>query len=119
MADLRVEPGGGLVEDEKLGVVHQGARDHEPAPHAARERLNPLPGPVGEGDEVEERHEKRFQRLAGGTGKVARVDPQVLHDGEVGVEVVVLGNDANPGPHPAARTRHRLPEHRKLAAARG
>ena len=118
VADLRVEPGGRLVEDQHLGVVDEGTRDHEPAPHPARERLDPVPGPVGEGDEVEEGHEEGLQRLAGGPREVARVDPQVLHDREVGVEVVVLRNDADPRPHPAARSRHRLAEHGQLPAAR-
>ena len=33
---LGVEAGGGLVEQEHLGVVHQAARDGEPALHAPR-----------------------------------------------------------------------------------
>jgi hypothetical protein len=36
-ADLDVHAGGGLVEDQQPRLVHQRARDHQPALHAARE----------------------------------------------------------------------------------
>ena len=117
VADLGVEAGRWLVEDEQFGVVDQGPRDHEPPPHAARQRLDPIAGSVREGDKVEERREIWPQRLAGRARKVARVDQQVLHHGEVGIEVVVLGDHSGAGPHLAPRGRHRLAEHGELAAA--
>ena len=35
-ADLDVDARRRLIEDEQLRLVHQGARDHQPALHAAR-----------------------------------------------------------------------------------
>src|SRR5262249_5923974 len=48
---LRIEPGGGLVEEEDARAVDEAARDLEPAAHAARVRprrlVAPLPEPYG------------------------------------------------------------------------
>ena len=41
VAGLRIEPGGRLVEQQKLGIVDQRPCDREPALHAAGQRLDP------------------------------------------------------------------------------
>ena len=51
---LRVEPGGRLVEEQHLGVVHEAARDGEPALHPARQRLDPVVAALGELGELEQ-----------------------------------------------------------------
>ena len=47
---LRVEAGGGLVEEQHRRPVHEGGREVEPAAHAARVGAG---GPVGGVGEVE------------------------------------------------------------------
>ncbi len=49
-----VEPGRRLVEDEDPRLVHEAARDLEPPPHAARERLHGLVGPLQQIDRREQ-----------------------------------------------------------------
>ena len=48
-----VDPGGGLVHDEHVGLPGEGAGDEHPALLAARERADLGGGPVGEPDDVE------------------------------------------------------------------
>ncbi len=50
----RVEAGGGLVEEQDLGVVDERVRQAEPLLHAARQRLDVLVALVAEVDELEE-----------------------------------------------------------------
>ena len=47
-AALRIEPGGGLVEEEDRGAVHDRPRHHEALRHAARERGHRLLRPFGQ-----------------------------------------------------------------------
>ena len=54
VARLRVEAGGGLVEQQQLGLVDERARDREPALHAARQRVDEVVAPVGELHELEQ-----------------------------------------------------------------
>ena len=54
VAGLRVEAGGGLVEQQQVGAVDQAAGDREPALHAAGEVLDPGLRLVGERDELEQ-----------------------------------------------------------------
>ena len=51
---LRVEPGGGLVEDDQQGITHQGLGDGQTSPLASRERGHPLGAQVVEADELED-----------------------------------------------------------------
>lgn len=53
-AGLRVEAGGGLVEEEDLGPVDEAERHVEAALHAARVALDLASGGVGEVEAVEE-----------------------------------------------------------------
>ena len=50
----RVEPGGGLVEEEHLRRVHQRPRDHHPLRLAAREQVGLLVGPVEQAELLEQ-----------------------------------------------------------------
>ena len=52
-AGLRIEPRGGLVEEEQLGVVDQRAGDREPLGLAAGEVLHAGAGLVDEADPLE------------------------------------------------------------------
>ena len=54
MAGLGVEAGGGFVEQEEVGLVHQRTRDGEPALHAAGQRIDPAVGAVFELHELEQ-----------------------------------------------------------------
>ena len=54
VAGLRVEAGRRLVEQQQLGLVDQRPGDREPPLHAARQRLDPLVGPVAELHELEQ-----------------------------------------------------------------
>ena len=62
----RVEAGGRLVEKEDLRLVHQAARDFQPAPHAAGEHLHRLVRPLRQVDGREQ--------LADGCAGVARAE---------------------------------------------
>ena len=99
---LRVEPGRRLVEQQQVGVVDQRAGDREPPLHAARERLDLVAGALGQLDEVEQLVDPRLQ-LAPREPEVAAVDEQVLADGQLDVEGVLLRDDAEPGPDLRAR----------------
>jgi hypothetical protein len=97
VAGLGIEAGGGLVEQKQLGLVHEAAGDGEPPLHAAREGIDAVVAAVGEPGEGE-------QLLGPGPdlghrhAEVAAVDDEVVPDGELGVEVVVLGDDADAAP---------------------
>ena len=47
-ARLRIEAGGGLVEEQHFGIVHHGAGDGEPLHHAAGEVAHHVVGAVDE-----------------------------------------------------------------------
>ena len=93
---LRVEAGGRLVEQQHLGVVHEAARDGEPALHPAGQRLDPVVAPLGELGELEQLVGPRAHLVAG-EPEEPPVDPEVLLDGEVLVEDVALRADARAG----------------------
>jgi hypothetical protein len=94
---LRVQPGGGLVEDQDLRLVDERAGDRQAALQAAGQRVDLVPGPVRELDEIEQRVGPLPDDPAG-QAEVPAVDEQVLPDGQLDVEGVLLGDHAEPGP---------------------
>ena len=95
---LRVQPGGGLVEDQDLGLVDERAGDRQAALQAAGQRVDLVPGPVRELDEIKQRVGPLPDEAAG-QAEVPAVDEQVLPDGQLDVEGVLLRDHAEPGPH--------------------
>ncbi len=93
---LRVEAGGGLVQDEDVRVVDEAPGDGQAALHPARQRVDLVPGPLGELDEVEQLVGPLVDQLAR-QAEVASVDQHVLPHGELVVERVLLGNDPEAG----------------------
>src|ERR1700682_1320730 len=51
---LRVEPGGGLIEEQQIGLVDEGAGDREPPLHPTGKKLDVTTGTVRQLDEIEE-----------------------------------------------------------------
>ena len=97
MTCLRVEAGCGLVEEEQLRLVDQGAGDRQPPLHAARQWLDLVVLALGELGKVEE--------LVGATAalvsrqaEVAAVQDEVLADGQLRVKRVLLRHDAETSP---------------------
>ena len=93
---LGVEPRGRLVQDQQFGAIDEGARQGEPADHAAREIHDFGAAAVGKRKEVE-------QLVCPGPGlpdrdrKIAGKNQQVLFHGQVRVQRVVLLADPDPG----------------------
>jgi hypothetical protein len=114
VARLRVEAGGGLVEEDEVGIVHQRAREHEAALHAAGELLDAARGAPLERGELEEPRQALLD-LGLRKPEVAPVDEQVLAHGEIGIEVVHLRHDAHADAALARRLRHRVVEQRDRA----
>ena len=93
VAGLRVQPGGGFVQQQQLGVVHQRTRQAQPPAHAARQFAGFGIGLVGQC--------RKFQQLGNASpdsrilhAEIATVDQQILGTAEVGVEGVKLGDHA-------------------------
>ena len=92
---MRIEAGGRLVEQQKLGGVDQRAGDGEPASHAPRQRVDPIMCALCQFGELEQLSGSlRDIRL--GQPEIAPVDLQVLQDAELGVEGIVLRYDPKP-----------------------
>ncbi len=94
VARLGVEARRGLVENQEVGLVDQGPREHDPAHEPPRKLRDGRVPAVFQGDE--------FQQLQGPGGglrtgdvEIGREDLQILQDGEFGIEVVVLLTDAD------------------------
>src|ERR1043166_8465346 len=117
VARLRVEAGGGLVQEKHLRVIHQGAREGEPALHAAGERVDLRALPPGEARELEQRPGARPD-LARRQAEVAAVHEEVLGHREVGVQVVGLRHHPDAQPRLARPPRHRLAEQLDVAGIR-
>ncbi len=96
VAGLRVQPGGGFVEQHHPRVVHQRPGDREPALHAAGEGVDARVGPVGELDELQQLVGPGPARLPG-QPEVAPVDDEVVPDGQFAVQAVLLRHDAQAG----------------------
>ena len=89
---LRVQPGGGLVEEQHARAVEDGPGHHEPLGHAAGQRVDRRLGPPAELELLEQ----LVRGLPGGFGAHAEQPPvevQVLPDGELAVQGVLLGDD--------------------------
>ena len=91
---LRVEAGGGLVEEQDRRVVEDRARDHQPLGEAARERHHRRLGALGE-VELDEQVVGGGARGGGAHAEEAAVEVEVLPHGERAVERVRLRHDAD------------------------
>jgi hypothetical protein len=111
---LGVEARRRLVEDQQVRVVHQGAGERQPALHAAGKGVEADVGLAGQAGELQQLRDARGDELVG-QAEVAAVDLQVLGAGEVRVQVVELGHDADPGPRLPRPRRHRLAHQRDAA----
>ena len=114
---LRVKPGGGLVEDQDLRLVDERAGDRQAALQAAGQRVDLVPGPVRELDEIEQRVGPLPDEPAG-QAEVPAVDEQVLADGQLDVEGVLLRDHAEPGPDRGPVADRVAAEDGQLAAGR-
>jgi len=89
---LRVEPGGGLVDDDEPRIAQQGLRDAEALPHAAREPAELLLALVPEVHPLKQRLDHRLALAPSGDalehrevieqrqGAQVRIDPEVLRE---------------------------------------
>ena len=96
---LRVEPGRRLVEEQDRRLVDERACDRQAPLHPARQRLDLVVRTFGELRELEE-----LVGPARGLGsleaEVPAVDHEVVADGDLGVERVLLGHDAEAAADP-------------------
>jgi hypothetical protein len=95
VARLRVEAGGRLVEQQQVGVVDERAAEREAPLHSARELARPGAGLRLQRSEIEQLGHALVDQRAR-EAEVGAVDAQVLGAGEVGIEAVELGDDADP-----------------------
>ena len=114
---LRVEAGGRLVHDEKQRIVDQRAGERQSPLHAAREHVDAGIGPSGEAGEFQQLGHARGDRGAR-HAEIAAVDPQILGDGEVGIEIVELRHDADAAARFARSCRDGLAEQLNVACVR-
>ena len=95
-ADLDVDAGGGLVEDQQARLVHQRARDHEAALHAARQAARHLVALVRE---LQQR--KIFLRALAREAALDAVEARLVHQDGLRrlelVEIDLLRHDADAG----------------------
>jgi hypothetical protein len=117
VARLRVEARGRLVEQHHLGLVDQGPGDRQPPFHAARQRLDPAVGPLGQLHEVEQLVGPLPGHLAG-DAEEAGVRREVLPDRQLDVEVVELRADTELGADAGAVVPRVHPQDLQLAAGR-
>ena len=78
----RIEPVGRLVEEEQARVAQEGGGDPEPLLHPERIRLDLVPRPIAEPDELEQLLDPALRGRRSGGGE----RPQVLAAGQVRVE---------------------------------
>ena len=96
VASLRVEPGRRLVQQQQVRIVDERARDREPALHSARERLHAVICSLVQLDEFEQLI-RALAQLAARQAEVPAVDDDVLADGELLVERLLLRGDTEVG----------------------
>ncbi len=116
VACLRVEAGRRLVEQQHLGPVDQGPRDRQPALHAAGEVLDHRVALLGQLHELEQLVDPLPDLLAR-QPEVAAVDVEVVADGQLGVEGVLLRADPDPGADRGPSWAGSMPRIRRLAPA--
>ena len=113
---LRVEPGRRLVEQQQLGLVDERPRDREPPLHAARQRIDAVVAPVAELHELEQLLGPPPDLGVAAGRSSARRSCRLSQHGELGVEVVLLRHDTEPGADARAVGRGVQAEHAQLAA---
>ena len=91
VAGLRIQPGGRLVQQQQLRVVHQRARQREPAAHAARKLARLGIRFMGKGCELQQ---LGHAGLNGGIchAEIAAINEQVFGTGEIRVQRVELAD---------------------------
>jgi hypothetical protein len=91
---LRVKARRGLVEEEHGGTVEDGAGDHEALRHPSGQRIH---GRFGEAAELEPLEELvgRLAALPRSHPEQSAVEVQVLPGGQLSVQGVLLGDDAD------------------------
>src|SRR5690606_1392488 len=89
---LRVETGGGLVEDHQVGIVDQCPGDGEAALHATGQRLDRVLPPIGELGELQQLVDPLPDGRPGHV-VIPAVDVEVLGNRQLEVEVVLLRDD--------------------------
>ena len=92
---FRVEGGGDLVEEEDLGVHHEGAHDGDALALAAGELARVVVGAVRQAHAFEQFLRPRARVGARFSGDEAGGERQVPHDSEVGEEFVGLEDHAD------------------------
>jgi hypothetical protein len=81
LGGVRVEVGGGLVEQQQLGVVEDRARDRRALDHPARVGVHRVVGARGQADGLQQLVDPR-----GGRAVQPRVEGEVLARGQVAVQ---------------------------------
>ena len=94
---LRVETGGGLIEEQEGWLVDQRPGDRQPPLHPAGQRLDLVVGALGQLGELEQLVRPPADLRPAQT-EVAAVDREVLADRQFGVQGVLLGHDAQACP---------------------
>src|SRR5207344_357067 len=73
---LRIETGGGLVQNQQIGIVDQCTREREAPFHSARQRLNARIGTSFETGELQQFRDPRRDQCIG-QPEIATIDEQV------------------------------------------
>ena len=94
----RIEPGERLVEDQQLGVVHEGDAELDALLVAERERLHLVAGPLGSAQPLDPALGRRRGRRAGEPVQAREVDELVAH-AHRRVEPALLGHVAEAAAH--------------------
>ena len=92
---LRVKGGRDLVEEEDLGIHHEGAHDSDALTLAAGELARVVVGAVRQADALEQFQRPRTRIGARFSRDEAGGERQVPHDGQVGEELVGLEDHAD------------------------
>ena len=98
MPCLRIQPGGGLIQQQNVRFVDQCAGNRQPALHAPGKVLHPGAGSVAELSELQQLIGLGPEEAAG-QSEVAAVHNDVLPDRELLVQVVLLGDHPQACPH--------------------
>ena len=110
---MGIEPGIGLVEEDQLRLVEESPREGEPLLHAAGEALHQVVAPIPEAHLAEPRRDPLLQRLQ---PVEAAVEPEVLGGAQTGVEIALMGEDADAAAPAVLRVGDRLAGDEDLAA---